>query len=143
MIMTKDEFVAGFKELLDQHLQGGGNVGCVECTASSACIDCVFCRDCVRCHRTRYSNGCKDSSLLTHCDGCTESRALAYSQNCDHCGDSNYLVHCSFCFECDYCFGCVGLVQKDFHILNKKYSRSDYFRIVKQLRESLKLPAHE
>jgi hypothetical protein len=35
----------------------------------------------------------------------------------------------------------VGLVQKDFHILNKKYSRSEYFRIVAELRETLALPA--
>jgi hypothetical protein len=140
--LTKDEFLAEYERLRKAQLEATTNVGCVECTGCSGSIDCVFCQDCVRCYRTRYSKGCRDSSLLTHCDSCTDSRALAYSQRSDHCGDSNYLVQCSYCFECDYCFGCVGLVQKDFHILNKKYSRSDYFRLVAQLREALELPAH-
>ena len=96
----------------------------------------------MRCYRSRYSTGCADSSLLTHCEGCRDCRSLAYCQDCDHCGDSNYLVLCRYCFECDYCFGCVGLVKKDFHILNKKYSRADYFRLVAQLREELALAPH-
>jgi len=35
----------------------------------------------------------------------------------------------------------VGLVKQDFHILNKKYSRADYFREVARLRGLLGIPA--
>jgi hypothetical protein len=35
----------------------------------------------------------------------------------------------------------VGLVKQDFHILNKKYSRADYFRQVARLREELGIAA--
>jgi hypothetical protein len=80
---------------------------------------------------------------LTHCEACRECRSLAYCQRCEHCADSNYLVECRYCFECDYCFGCVGLVKQDFHILNRKYSRADYFREVKRLRDALGIPAVE
>jgi hypothetical protein len=34
-------------------------------------------------------------------------------------------------------------VQKDFHILNRKYSRSDYFREVARLRQLLAIPAEQ
>ena len=136
-----DEFKKEYARLVAQFRDGGVNVGCVECTKCIGCTDCVFCSDCVRCHRSRYSVGCSESQLLTHCERCRDSRSLAYCQDCDHCGDSNYLVSCSYCFECDYCFGCVGLGKSDFHILNKKYSRSEYFREVAALREALGLPA--
>jgi hypothetical protein len=33
----------------------------------------------------------------------------------------------------------VGLAKVDFHILNVKYTRSEYFRIVKSLEEELGL----
>jgi hypothetical protein len=34
----------------------------------------------------------------------------------------------------------VGLTKQDFHILNVKYTRSEYFRITKALREALGIP---
>jgi hypothetical protein len=41
--------------------------------------------------------------------------------------------------RCTYCFGCVGLSNKDFHILNKQYSRQEYFAITKRLARELGL----
>ena len=134
-------FVTEYKRLVAEYRDRGENLGCVECVACSGCTDCVFCRDCVRCYRSRYSVACHESQLLTHCERCRDSRSLAYCQDCDRCTDSNYLVSCSYCYECDYCFGCVGLVKQDFHILNKKYSRSDYFREVAKLRQALGIAA--
>jgi hypothetical protein len=141
--ITKEEFFSEYQKLVAAHLEtaAGVNWGCVECVACTACTDCVFCKGCVRCYRSRYSIDCAESQLLTHCQECRDCRSLAYCQRCHGCGDSNYLVSCSFCFECDYCFGCVGLVKKDFHILNRKYSRSDYFREVARLRKELGIPA--
>ena len=40
---------------------------------------------------------------------------------------------------CSYCFGCVGLSQRDFHILNEPYGRRDYFAIAKRLTQELRL----
>jgi hypothetical protein len=141
--MTKEEFIGDYERLIADYVAGGGNEGCVQCNDCSGCTDCVFCERCVRCYRSRYSNDCAESQLLTHCEKCRDCRSLAYCQECRRCADSNYLVSCSYCFECDYCFGCVGLVKKDFHILNKKYSRGDYFREVAKLRKALGIPAKE
>jgi hypothetical protein len=139
--VTKEEFLTEYRRLVENYIERGANVGCVECVGCTSCTDCVFCRDCVRCYRSRYSVGCSDSQLLTHCENSRNCRSLAYCQECDHCGDSNYLVSCRSCFECDYCFGCVGLAKVDFHILNKKYSRADYFREVARLRQLLGIAA--
>jgi hypothetical protein len=136
-----EAFKKDYARLVAEFRDGGVNIGCVECSNCVSCTDCVFCKDCVRCHRSRYSVDCHESQLLTHCERCRDSRSLAYCQDCSHCGDSNYLVSCSYCFECDYCFGCVGLIKQDFHILNKKYSRSEYFKQMAKLRAALGIAA--
>ena len=40
---------------------------------------------------------------------------------------------CANCSDCTYCLGCVGLQNKEFHILNKAYTRSEYFATLKAL----------
>jgi hypothetical protein len=40
-------------------------------------------------------------------------------------------MRCSFCSDCNYCFGCVALSKQEFCILNRPYSRSEYFALVK------------
>lgn len=40
---------------------------------------------------------------------------------------------------CTYCFGCVGLSNKDFHILNEPYARREYFAIVARLNKDLRI----
>ena len=43
--------------------------------------------------------------------------------------------------DCNYCFGCVGLSNKDFHILNVAFPRKEYFEVTSRLRKDLGLPA--
>jgi len=109
--------------------------GCTRCT------NCVFCEDSDRCYRCSYCRDCIDSTNLTHCRECTACHHLANSVQCNACTSSAYLIMSRDCTECNYCFGCVGLSRKDFHILNEKFSRSDYFRIVGQLTKTLRIPA--
>jgi len=52
---------------------------------------------------------------------------------------SAYLVRCTGLTGCTYCFGCVGLHQKDFHILNEPYERKAYFALTQQLAHELGL----
>ena len=116
----------------------GQNVGCVEIEGCVACSDCVFSSGCERCHRLRYSDHCRDCYDLTHCSHCERCYATAFADHCDQCVGCSHVAWCSNCSGCDYCFGCVGLVDKDFHILNRKYSRGEYFRMVKRLQAELK-----
>jgi hypothetical protein len=53
------------------------------------------------------------------------------------CSGSNYLALCRSCSDCNYCFGCVGLQNKDFHILNEPYTRDAYFKLTRELEREL------
>lgn len=101
------------------------------------CVSCVFCTLCERCYRCTYCTDCRDASHLTHC---VRSSACHHSSNlveCVACNDSAYLVQSRDCSECVYCFGCVGLVRAEFHILNEPYGRTEYFELTASLCKQL------
>ena len=131
--MTAETFLAELEALVAEHRRTQPSIQCIQSTGGIACADCVFCTDCERCISARYSNGCKESFDITHCDQCSHCYSCTFCQHSEHCAYSNYLVHCLACIRCDYCFGCVGLEKKAFHILNLEYSRKEYFQTVKQL----------
>lgn len=110
-----------------------GSYGCVDCercyhcmftTGSTDCFYCTYCTDCVSC------------THCTHCRECEECHNSSYCTRSKNCTNSSYLILCQECEECVFCFGCVGLVKKEFHILNQRFSRDQYFRIVAELKAS-------
>jgi hypothetical protein len=132
------EFERRFRALLTEH-SGSTNRSCVQCARCSGCSACTFCDDCERLVRCHYCTRCALCSDSSHCTG---SRNLIHCSHCAHsenCVDSSYLVRCVSLTGCSYCFGCVGLSQADFHILNEPYERSDYFALVRQLTRDLRL----
>mgnify|MGYP003418631156 FL=1 len=60
---------------------------------------------------------------------CTESYALKYSS----WSSGRYSEYLDECMEVENCFGCVGLRKKQYCILNKQYSKDEFFK----LRESI------
>jgi hypothetical protein len=48
------------------------------------------------------------------------------------------IAYCQFCFGCREIFGCVGLRQAEYSILNKQYSKEDYFRLKNMIIEHMK-----
>jgi hypothetical protein len=136
--LSAPEFERRLRALLSE-IDAEDNHGCVQCVQCSGCSACTFCRDgerlvrchyCVRCALCSDSSHCKGSRNLIHCSHCNES---------ENCVDSSYLVRCVALTGCSYCFGCVGLSQADFHILNQPYERSEYFAITAQLLRELRL----
>jgi len=136
-VLSRRDFEAELDRLVRAHARqedNPGSISCKGCRRSSSCMFCTECEDCTRCtHCLR----CRGSSNLTHCVDCSGLHDCAYCVQSEGCAHCNYLVRCRSCSECTYCFGCVGLVKVDFHILNVKYTRSEYFRIVKGLEEEL------
>ncbi|MBI5413608.1 hypothetical protein HZA42_04640 [Candidatus Peregrinibacteria bacterium] len=57
---------------------------------------------------------------------------------CFACTTSSDLDFCELVFNSKYCFGCIGLNHKEYYILNKPYSREDYFKRVAEIKEELK-----
>ena len=139
-VLSRREFEAELQRLLRAYATEDANPGSMRCEGCRRCVSCMFCTDCEECYRCTHSSGCKGSTHLTHCTDCTGCHDCAYCVSSESCTRSNYLALCRSCSECSYCFGCVGLAKQDFHILNVKYTRSEYFRIVKSLQAELGLP---
>jgi hypothetical protein len=92
--------------------------------------------DCAYTHYTYDSRDCFDvlygfkSESCYECldiDGCYN---LFYSESCVSCRDSYFLFDCRNCSDC---VGCTGLRNKQYYILNKEYSKEDYFEKLKSL----------
>ncbi|MFA6257117.1 MAG: hypothetical protein WCT29_02965 [Candidatus Paceibacterota bacterium] len=50
----------------------------------------------------------------------------------------NEVHYSDSCYNCVSCFGCVGLNKKNYHILNKEYSKEEYQKIKSEIVEQLK-----
>lgn len=135
--MDKMEFTAGLRQLMMGHDSVGGNYMCTGSKDLISCTSVLFSQDMTGCFRCTHCGGCRDSYDLAHCFDCSICHHCSYCVATDHCTNSAYLVQSSWCSECTYCFGCVGLHKKDFHILNQKYPRDEYFKTTKRLAREL------
>lgn len=60
----------------------------------------------------------------------------SYILFCMNCADSALLFQCR---DCKNCLGCDGLDHKEFYILNKSYSKEEYFKRAAEIWRELKL----
>lgn len=123
----------------------------VNCKNSYQCFDSNNLEDCKYCDNLRFAKDCMDVSYY----GCTESNELIYESEgsghgvfhsafCKLCwGGCQNLYYCYECFNCEDCFGCTGLKKARYCILNKQYSKEEYFdlmaRIIKKMKETKKI----
>lgn len=98
--------------------------------------DCMYMKDCWR---------TKDSLDLVFSDGtelCYECFSLGLgTYNCNFCNfirGSSDCEYCELCFSCKNCFGCMDLQNKEFHILNKPYSREEYLKKAAEIKAQMK-----
>ncbi|MFA5995366.1 MAG: hypothetical protein WC801_02900 [Patescibacteria group bacterium] len=116
-------------------------------------------------YQSNNAQFCFDGSKLENCKYCTKileakdcmdhtswgiQAELTYQ--CAACGDHiNNMKFCSTCTtnltNCEYCyscvkssdlFGCVGLTNKQYCILNKQYAKEDYFILKEKLIQHMK-----
>lgn len=85
---------------------------------------CVFDKNCCSCSITRFSEW---SYMLVDCEQCYKSSFLQNSLNCI---ESMFLYDCR---NCQNCLGCVNLRNKNYFILNKQYTKEEYFINKKEL----------
>lgn len=92
-------------------------------------FDSDFNEDCQYGEVVKHSKNCIDSSYLKNCElmyeclDCHHCYNLKYAQDCTNCYDSIFLKNC---VSCKNCFACVGLVQKEYYIFNKSFSKEEY-----------------
>jgi len=136
--LTPASFKKQYQALLARSGRTQGNTECVECVACTGCEKCTFCHGSQRllsCHYCETCEGCIE------CQHCRNSKSLVGCQHCEaseRCNLSSYLILCVGLSRCNYCFGCVGIANADYHILNQRYDRRDYFRILETLPKTLK-----
>lgn len=72
--------------------------------------------------------------LSYQCIGCT---SLFHGICCDSCWQCSEILYSSYCFSSQNCLGCMSLKHKEYCILNKQYSKSDYERLAAQIIDSM------
>jgi hypothetical protein len=115
---------------------------------SKDCYDCFQirqCRDCRYCSIILKSNDCMDFD----CFGKKAERiydSQECGQNihnlrfCNSCWDGAHSL--TYCYQCVIasanCFGCVGIKKGEYCILNKKYSKEEYEKLIPKIIEHMK-----
>ncbi|NUJ98000.1 hypothetical protein HGA92_04415 [Candidatus Gracilibacteria bacterium] len=141
----------GFNEHLKENSYFTENIN-VSCEKSSGNF-LTNCKNCENCFLLEESEDCinvirgyKNKNSM-NCSGLLEGEKcymvnqssyvynLKYSSYCGNCKESSYLDNCS---NCSYCFGCVGLKNKEFCILNKQYTKEEYEKTIKKIEENMR-----
>lgn len=110
---------------------GGYNKNCYMCFNTGMSEDCYYCTNFTL--NTKDSVDCYDvqkSELLYECfsgQECYHSKYLLY---CQGCADSAFLYDCR---GCNNCFKCWNLRNQEYCIENKKYSKNDYEKALKDV----------
>lgn len=64
-----------------------------------------------------------------------DAKSLCFCYQC-YAGASN-LLYCAHCASTSDCFGCVGVRRKQYCILNKQYTRDEYYRLAAKIVEHM------
>ncbi|MFA6435892.1 MAG: hypothetical protein WCW30_02025 [Candidatus Gracilibacteria bacterium] len=109
--------------------QSSHNKNCYLAIVANHSEDCFYgtwfqyCKNCMDCLYLEKGERCYEVINAKNCNHCS------FSQNIENCSDC---LFCKDCIGCHNCWGCVNLRNKEFHILNKKYSQEEYLKKIKE-----------
>ncbi|HLD33041.1 MAG TPA: hypothetical protein VJB10_05640 [Candidatus Peribacteraceae bacterium] len=99
------------------------------------CEDCAYCMQVVDlkdCHDNNYT---EENELCYEYLGMYGAKNTFFSNFCRH----SYEVYCSdYCINSKYLFGCSGMRDKDYCILNKPYTKEAYEELVPKIIKHMK-----
>lgn len=96
----------------------------------SECEDCVNLYDCYK-NKNCYDNLANEKSeLALECDTAYE---LYNAKFCSHVATAIESAYCEQCVNIKNCFGCIGLKKEQYVILNKKYTKEEYEKIMSRI----------
>ncbi len=76
-----------------------------------------------------------EHELAYESNNADNSKLVAFTNYCHRCTDTFYSDSCQ---SCENVFGCVGLKKASYCILNKQYTKEEYFELKKEIVESMK-----
>ncbi|MBP9716064.1 MAG: hypothetical protein KBD48_02660 [Candidatus Pacebacteria bacterium] len=112
---------------------GGGLKNCSLCFNSSILEDSMYTRGATYSSNLIDSYFCKKVENCYECINVHNSVGVRHGQNSVNCMDCTFIENCS---NLNNCIGCVNLRNKSFHILNKEYSKEEYFEILNKINSS-------
>jgi hypothetical protein len=123
------------------HQFGTNNQNCDYCDDVWNSKNCYLCRSLVDCQNANYSYRiirCRDSYDLLYCYDMEQSYDCIYcfkGFNIKYAFDTRDSLDSAFLYDCrnvENCFMCWNLRNKKYHILNKPYSKEEYFEKLKE-----------
>ncbi|MFH1162289.1 MAG: hypothetical protein V1696_03380 [Candidatus Jorgensenbacteria bacterium] len=73
---------------------------------------------------------------------CHAGNRLSFSKFCSVSYDNHHLEYCEMCHGSDNLFGCIGLRDKKYCILNRQYSKEEYEKLVLEIIAQMKTVAY-
>lgn len=123
----------------NENVTGDHIVGCKNCVE---CYDSGDLEDCGYLIFSFKSKDCYDGHVVVDkCELCYETVSTINQYNTQFTFLGFYSKNCMYLdhsMHCQDCFGCSGLKNEQYCILNKKYSKEDYFVMLDKIREHMK-----
>ncbi len=76
-------------------------------------------------------SGCAQTELSYECQGIFPGYGVKFSNGC--LNNSQNVTYCLYLDGGKECFGCIGTKKAEYCILNKKYSREEYFKLKEKI----------
>jgi Zn ribbon nucleic-acid-binding protein len=102
---------------------------------SDNCEDCAYCAQVVDLKDCYDNNYTEENELCLEYLGMYASKNTHFSTFCRHCFEVNYS---EYCITNKNLFGCSGLRNKEYCILNKQYTKEEYEKLVPKIIEHMK-----
>lgn len=130
MISTGSENVSG------SHVCHSKNT--FESFFTDRCEDCSYCAQVVDLKDCVDNNYTEENELCYEYLGMYGTKRTFFSLFCRHTNDTLYS---DYCVNCDSIFGCSGLRNKKYCILNKQYTKEEYEALVPRIIEHMRRPS--
>ena len=127
-------------------ITNSSNVTGNDISNTSNCKNCFFTRQGVENCKNIFACGLllKDSydatfggdrsEMFYEMNGGMQSQRCFFSRAPNNCHDMEY---CERMINCSHCFGCVNLRNKKYCILNKQYTKDDYFKMIEKIKNQM------
>ncbi len=105
------------------------------------CFDAAHCENSAYLYDAAHDKNCFDlyqtfkSELSYECVDCSRLYNCFFMKDCEGVSDSGF---CENCYDSHHLFGCVNLRNEEYCILNKKYSKEEYEKRVKEILDSFR-----
>jgi hypothetical protein len=107
----------------------------------SPCFDLSECEECRYCTAGTMNEHCFDVDFFDRSKWCWNGSSHELVNNCICCATvwySNDIFYSENCSSSHDLFGCIGMIHAEYCILNKQYSKTEYFQLRDKIIEHMK-----